>query len=284
MTSAQERAALVALLKTGAKPWRTYAALVEERGSALTVLEEELGLLASDGLAEAIADIEGWERRGMRMLSVLDPDYPENLRAVYDRPPLVFVAGTLDPADSRSLAVVGTRAASPAGIARTRLIAKGLAQAGYTVVSGLASGVDTEAHNTALRCGGRTIAVIGTGLGRCYPPDNAGLQRLVASRCAVMSQFWPHSPPSRTTFPMRNATMSGLALGTVVVEASATSGARMQARLALEHGRPVFLTQPLLEQQWARELSDMPGTHVVRSASEIVAVVERLNCPGALVS
>lgn len=284
MTLARERAALVLLLKTTHAPWRAYAEAIEQHGSATIVLEEERGMLADDGIEEARDEIARWERRGIRMLTVLDREYPENLRAVHDRPPLIFVAGALEPPDTRSIAVVGTRAASPDGLARARVIAEHLTAAGYTVVSGLAAGIDTAAHTAALRCGGRTVAVLGTGIGRCYPPQNAALHGQIARRCAVVSQFWPDAPPSAAGFLARNATMSGLALGTVVVEASHASGARAQARRALEHGRPVFLAEPLLEQQWAREYARLPGTHVVQDAAEIAAVIERLNSPGALVA
>jgi DNA processing protein len=284
MTTTQERAALVTLLKTATKPWHAYAEAIEERASALAVLEEERGLFVSDELDEAAAEIAGWERNGIRLLTVLDPGYPENLRTVYDRPALIFVAGLLDPTDARSVAVVGTRAASPEGLARARQITEHLAIHGYTVISGLAAGIDTAAHTTALRHGGRTVGVIGTGLRLSYPPENAPLQRRIARDCAVVSQFWPDSPPTATSFLRRNATMSGLALGTVVVEASQTSGARAQARLALEHGRPVFLPAPLLEQAWAQKFAERPGTHVVRDPDEITGAIERLNSAGALVS
>lgn len=284
MTLARERAALVLLLKTATGPWTTYTEAVEQRGSAVAVLEEQRGIFADDGIDDAIAEIAGWERRGIRVRSVLDLDYPENLRTVHDRPPLMFVAGSLEPSDSRSVAVVGTRAASPEGLSRARAIAEHLVAGGYTVMSGLAAGVDTAAHTAALRAGGRTVAVLGTGIERCYPPQNRELQRRIASECGVASQFWPDSPPSQRSFPMRNAVMSGLALGTVVVEASHTSGARTQARRALEHGRPVFLPECLLEQKWAREYARLPGTHVVQDWAEITAAIERLNSSGALVS
>ena len=285
MTLTLERAALVTLLRTATQPWHAYADAVELRASALAVLEEERGLLAHDGLDEASDQLADWERSGIRVLTVLDSDYPENLRAVYDRPPLIFVAGSLRQPDARSVAVVGTRAATPEGLARARQITEHVVSHGYTVISGLAAGIDTQAHTTALRSGGRTVAVIGTGLRRCYPHQNRALQRRIAQsrRGAVVSQFWPDSPPTATSFLKRNATMSGLAMGTVVVEASHTSGARAQARLALEHGRPVFLPEPLLEQAWAREFADRPGAHVVHDPAEITAAIERLNSPGALV-
>ena len=295
---------MVALLRTGRRPWVEYAELIEERGSVLAVLEDEQspseqttlfpdpkdrGTAANDSpdqlLSQAHADLERWSARGMNLVTVLDRGYPPNLRAVHDRPPMVFVAGHLTHADARGVAVVGARKASHAGAERARAIATHLVDHGYTVVSGLAAGIDTAAHTAALSKRGRTVAVIGTGLARQYPPENKALQKRIASECAVVSQFWPDSPPSRRSFPMRNAVMSGIALATVVVEASDTSGARMQARLALAQGRPVFLLASLVErQQWARDYAGRPGTHVVREPREITTVVERLISPGSLVA
>jgi DNA processing protein len=293
MTMARERAALVALLRLGRRPWDQYAELVETAGSAALVLEQELAgsegqtsLLPEDpeqGIARALAEIDRWSADRIKLVTVLDPDYPDNLRAVHDRPPLIFVAGRLEPADRRSVAVVGARRASREGLARAREIAEHLVSSGYAVASGLAAGIDTAAHGAALSAGGRTLAVIGTGLAHSYPPENTALQRRIARQCAVISQFWPDSPPSRQSFPMRNAVMSGLTLGTVLVEASPTSGARLQARLALSHGRPVFLVESLLSQSWARELAARPGTHVIDSPAQITAAIERLDSPGALV-
>ena len=284
----EETAALVLLLRTGAKPWQQYAELVEEAGSAMAVLEEEAGpqaqLFAPHPDLEVVAgQIEQWRAEGMRLLTVLDPGYPENLRAVHDRPPLIFVAGELVREDARSLAVVGTRQASAGGRALARAIAEHLVERGYTVASGLAMGIDTAAHTAALACEGRTIAVIGTGLRRAYPPQNAPLQRRIARSGAVVSQFWPDAPPSRRSFPMRNAVMSGMTLASVIVEASQTSGSRMQARLALAHGRPVFLARGLLEHAWAREFATRPGTHVIAEPAEITATIQRLTSSGVLV-
>ena len=288
MAPLPEAAALVVLLRTGRRPWQRYAELLEEAGSAVAVLEDERGgqgslFAADDATADAARDIDRWEASGMRLLTVLDPDYPENLRTVHDRPPLIFVAGRLLPADARSVAVVGARQATSAGLAAATRIAEHLVDHGYTVVSGLATGIDTAAHTSALANTGRTIAVVGTGLQRVYPPQNAALQQRIIEHGAVVSQFWPDAPPTRRTFPMRNAVMSGMTLASVVVEASHTSGSRMQARLALEHGRPVFLTHSLLEQEWARQLATLPGTHVVRTPQQITKTVQRLTSTGALV-
>ncbi len=213
---------------------------------------------------------------------MLDPDYPLNLRAVYDRPPLLFVAGHLRRTDDRSLAVIGTRTPTSRGTDRARKIAGHLSDNGYTVISGLAKGIDTAAHTEALTKATRTVAVIGTGLHHSYPPENAELQSEITRKGAVVSQFWPDAGPTRETFPMRNAVMSGLARGTIVVEASSTSGARIQARRALAHGRPVFLADTLLTEPWARELAGRPGTTVFDNPDEITKKLERLDPIGVL--
>lgn len=276
-TAAPDAAALVALVRAGRRPASHYADLVEETGSAPGLLDDELGLLASELASEAAADLVRWEEQGVRLLTVLDPDYPQNLRAVHDRPPFIFVRGRLHPEDEQAVAVIGSRRASAAGIAQARATSEALIASGYTIVSGLAAGIDTAAHMTALERDGRTIAVLGTGLNRCYPPQNAALQRQIASDGAVVSQFWPDDGPGRDTFPQRNALMSGMALATIIVEATITSGARIQARQALGHGRPVLLVSSLLEQPWAKQLAERPGVHIIASPEEAVNVVERLS-------
>jgi DNA processing protein len=290
-----ETAALVALLRLGPHRWPLYSELVEQHASALAVIEHEraespLGQtrlpLSGDRdelIERAASDLAAWEAAGMTPVTVLDPAYPDNLRTVHDRPPLLFVAGRLESADSRSIAVVGSRHPSPDGRQDARAVARHLCDAGYTVISGLAAGIDTEAHAAALSQNERTVAVIGTGLTRCYPPENEALQRTIVQRGAVVSQFWPESGPDRENFRKRNAVMSGMSLGTVVVEASARSGARIQARLALSHGRPVFLAGPLLSQEWAKALAQRPGTWVFQTPSDITDTVQRLLSPGALV-
>ncbi len=235
-------------------------------------------------LATATADVLRWSAQDIRLLTVLDRAYPENLRAVHDRPPLIFVAGEISQSDSRSIAVVGARRASPHGIAIARQIATHLVDRGFTVVSGLAAGIDTAAHTAALAAGGRTLAVLGTGLSNTYPPQNTNLQLQIADKHAVISQFWPDAPPTRQTFPARNATMSGLTLATVVIEATHRSGARGQAHRALNHGRPVFLAPDLMRQPWAQELARRPGVHLAASPEAITETIERLTATDALLA
>ena len=275
-----ERAALLALLRD-AKRWAAVTESVEERGSALEVLRENHGaqLLLLDGAGPASdgdlgisareSEIREWEREGMRFVTILDADYPPQLLGIHQRPPFVMWRGRPLATDSSGVAIVGTRRASPSGLARARTLAHGLAERGVTIVSGLAEGIDTAAHLSALEAHGRTVAVIGTGLRRAYPHENTGLQERIAHEGLVLSQFLPDAPPTRTSFPMRNAVMSGYAAATVVVEASWKSGARMQARLALEHGRTLFLLESLLEHDWAREYASRPGAIVVDTVDDV---------------
>jgi DNA processing protein len=286
-----ETAALLTLLRTSGARWQQIADDVEEAGSARHVLErvseDEQTSLFDEGavpedLRAQLAELHDWAREGIRVRTVLDADYPENLRTVYDRPPLVFVAGELRPEDGRSVAVVGTRRPTDDGIARAQRIANHLASSGYTVASGLATGIDTTAHTAALEAGGRTVAVIGTGLRRAYPKGNTGLQARIAKEGAVISQFLPDAPPTRRSFPMRNVVMSGLALATVVVEAGEVSGSRMQARLALQHNRPVFLLRSLLEHDWAASMQQRPGVYVIDEPEQITETIQRLTSPTLL--
>jgi DNA processing protein len=293
MADQRETAALVALLRRGSRSSSAYASMVEEAGSALVVLERErdsgrldlqYGLLDELDPLEAIVEaISNWRQAGFDLLTVLDEGYPASLRAVHDRPPLIFIAGSLAEADDRSVSVVGARGSTPHGEQTAREVAAALVAQNFVVVSGLAAGIDTAVHHAAIDAGGRTIAVIGTGLEFVYPPENADLQRRIAREHAVVSRFWPDAGPSKRTFPMRNGVMAGLTLATVIIEASETSGTRIQARLALAQGRPVLLWHALLDQAWARELSLRPGTHVVRSADEVGEVVDRLSSAGTLV-
>ncbi|WP_225101543.1 DNA-processing protein DprA [Streptomyces sp. CoH27] len=284
MDQERERAALVALLRRGERPWSELTDQVEAVGSAREVLECSLdpsgqGALFDAGpsvdLDSVTAEIAAWEREGMRLVTILDHDYPLYLRLVHQRPPFLFLRGKPAEDDLR-VAVVGTRTPTKEGVAHARAIAGGLAERGVTVVSGLAAGIDTAAHGSALAVGGRTVAVIGTGLRRVYPAQNARLQQEIAERGLLISQFWPDSPPAKASFPMRNAVMSGYSLATVVIEAAYRSGARMQARLALEHGRRVFLMRSLMTHEWAREYAARPNTTVIDGPEDVFSRLDSL--------
>jgi DNA processing protein len=285
MAGIEEQAAVVALVRRGGALWAEIADRIAARGSALALLREGPGddgqeaLFPlddySDELEEAENDLLAWAKEGMSLVTVLDSGYPLNLRLVHQQPPFLFARGTVAD-DELSVAVVGTRQPSDRGVRFAAEIARGLAERGVTVASGLAQGIDTAAHTAALAVGGRTVAVIGTGLRRSYPAQNAKLQQQIAEQGLVLSQFWPDAPPTKQSFPMRNAIMSGYCLATVVIEALERSGARMQARLALEHGRRVFLMRSLLEHEWARDYAQRPNTTVVDSAQQVFDELEHL--------
>jgi len=216
---------------------------------------------------------------GVRTTTVLDEDYPANLRVIFNLPPFLFYRGSLQDDDARSVAIVGTRDASRAGVDEAAALAKALTECGVTVLSGLAKGIDTAAHRSTLEAGGRTIAVMGTGIRTVYPAENRDLAAEIIERGAVVSQFWPDTPPRTDTFPRRNVVTSGMSQGTVVVEASATSGAKMQARLALQHGKKVFLLSSLVrERDWARGYLER-GAIEVRDVADIL---ERLQTPASV--
>lgn len=211
------------------------------------------------------------EQAGAKLVTVLDDDYPANLRVIYNLPPFLFYRGRLDRDDARSVAVVGTREASDEGLGSARRMACLLAQANVTVLSGLARGIDTAAHEETLARGGRTIAVLGTGILGCYPKENSDLAEQITKSGALVSQFWPSQPPTRYNFPRRNIVTSGLSQGTVVIEASKTSGAKMQARLALEHGKRVFLVSRLVTSQpWAQRYVADRGAVEVRTVDDVL--------------
>src|SRR6266508_395051 len=253
-------------LRAGEVTENTPAA--REQAALLVAAEDDL-----DRHRQAVlAEVRRAEDVDARLLTVLDPQYPRTLRLIFNLPPFLFVQGAIREADLRSVAVVGTRRATDLGIRRAVSMARQLVAAGVTVVSGLARGIDTAAHTAALEADGRTIAVIGTGITQCYPKENRALADRIAKAGAVVSQFWPSAHPATWTFPKRNVTMSGIAQGTAVIEASATSGAKMQARMALEHGKKVFLLRSLVEQhQWARGYSERRGAYIVDDVDDILA-------------
>ncbi|MFJ6704579.1 MULTISPECIES: DNA-processing protein DprA [unclassified Streptomyces] len=244
---------------------------------ALPLLRKGLAELPlSQHFARVEGELEQASSVDAELVTVLDPEYPENLRTLTDLPPFLFYRGKLDhQADSRSVAVVGTRNATDLGLSRARRVSRELSEAGYTISSGLARGVDTEAHRTALHFGRRTVAVIGTGITKCYPKENSSLAEEIAEQGLIVSQFWPSRSPGRDTFPRRNHVTSGMSLGSVVIEASGTSGAKMQARVAAEQGRHVMLLESLVDQQpWARKMVEDGRATPVASAEQMLEKLE----------
>lgn len=180
------------------------------------------------------------ESRGIRSLTIAEEGYPELLKKIADPPPIIYVKGDLAVLAKPALAIVGTRQPSRYGLEAAEYFARELAGRGLLVVSGLALGIDTAAHQGALAAGGETIAVLGSGLDNLFPRANLDLSEQVVARGALLSEFPPSQPPDRWTFPRRNRIISGLTLGTIVIEGNYKSGAMITAKTALEQGREVF--------------------------------------------
>ena len=176
----------------------------------------------------------------IRAIGPGDAEYPVNIRDIYDPPAILYVKGEMLPQDEVAVALVGTRRPTHYGIQACRKLAYDLAMRGITIVSGMAVGIDTEAHRGALAAGGRTIAVLGSGHNNIYPRQNIGLYAEITGRGAVISEFPNATAPFKWNFPRRNRIISGLSLGVVVVEAPKKSGALITVDFALEQGRDVF--------------------------------------------
>jgi DNA processing protein len=205
----------------------------------LGITDEFVGTIR-DGLTEASAICAGLRDSGAGILMLCEGDYPCLLKEISVPPPLLFCRGTPGAMSSRAVAIVGSRRASLAGLRIATSLAKELAGLGFTIMSGLARGIDTAAHRGALEAGGKTVGVMGCGIDMVYPSENEQLARSIVTSGTVVTEQLPGTPPIRQNFPQRNRIISGLALGPVVVEAGEKSGALITANCALEQNRSVF--------------------------------------------
>jgi DNA processing protein len=246
----------------------TYGRLLQRFGSPEAIRSANLSALVAAGdlspsLAAALQqpvpektaqqiqrEIDAVEAGRFSLVTLLDPQYPARLKTIADPPPLLSYTGELLERDQQALAIVGARKGSHAGRAFTRQLSGDLAALGFTIVSGLARGIDADAHEGALAAGGRTFAVLGCGIDQTYPPEHLKLRQRIEQQGAVLSEFPMGTSPESYHFPQRNRIISGLSLGVIVTEATLKSGSLITARLALEHNREVFavpgnVTHPL---------------------------------------
>lgn len=227
-------------------------------------------------VAQARGDLRVWRAKGYRVTSLLDPAYPRYLAGVHEAPAVLFSVGDVRPADT-GVSVVGSRVASPVQLQAARDIAMILASRGMSVVSGLAAGVDGAAHAAAVEAGGRTVAVMGTGLDHTYPATHGQLRTQIERTGLVVSQFLPHEAGSRASFSMRNAVMSGYGRVSIVVGASEYSGTRHQARAAVGHSRGlIFTPQVAFQTRWGRDYIDRGLAQVAYSPEDAVDTAARI--------
>ena len=225
--------------------WHRVTGYAGSAAAAFSDFDPALAGVNSQGLNpglldEAAAQFEAAEKAGRGILLWGDPAYPVRLTEIPDPPPVLWVRGRLEEGDRLAVGLVGSRQASPAGLASARNLGRDGAARGVTIVSGLAKGIDAEAHWGALEAGGRTLAVLGCGLDWVYPRENGPLYERIPQAGAIISEFPPDYPPRPVNFPRRNRVLAGLSLAVVVVEAGQRSGALITARLGLELNREVM--------------------------------------------
>ena len=214
-------------------------------------------------------DTEVNKLKAVKVLCLEDSDYPSSLKNIYDPPPVIYIKGDLLPADSKAIAIVGTRKASRYGLEMAKKFAQGLSSLGITIVSGLALGIDTAAHQGALQAKGRTLAILGSGVDTIYPSSNTPLAGEVEKSGAVISEFPLGAKPDTGSFPRRNRIISGLSLGTIVIEGGYDSGAMITAKYALDQGREVFAVPGNIE------LEQSKGPHwLIKQGAKLVESVE----------
>lgn len=217
-------------------------------------------------------------KKKFKTFAVKDKGYPANLRYIFDPPQALYVSGSIVQEDNLAIAIVGSRRATYYGLKNAESLSFELATRGITIVSGLARGVDSAAHRAALKAGGRTIAVLGSGLNVIYPPENKELSEKITHSGAVISEFALDTPPYRVNFPRRNRIISGLSLGVIVVEAARKSGALITANCALEQGREVFALPGKIDSFTSSGTHSLikQGAKLVESIEDVIEELEAL--------
>ncbi|MDA3798217.1 MAG: DNA-processing protein DprA [Kiritimatiellae bacterium] len=268
--------------------------LINHLGSAKAIFEATAGDMAgANGIGVAMSkhiehharnsswqeEQEKAEKLGIKIVTLIDPEYPELLKSIYDPPLALYCKGSLKISDKHSIAVVGTRSPTNYGIMATKIFCQDLCRAERAIISGLALGVDTHAHKATIEAKGRTIGVIGGGFNHFYPPQNMRLaDEIVASGGAILSEFPLDKQPDRTTFPMRNRIVSGISAGTLVIEAAPKSGALITSSLAMEQGRCVFAVPGRIDSPKSFGPNNLiaSGAKLVRNVKDILDEFETL--------
>lgn len=268
---------------------RTVLKLVQAFGDPAGVLTAPLEELKRVGCSAELADsirrgpavavrhlidrqVRLVERLAIHVITLSDSQYPKRLKTIPDPPPLLYYTGTLHDRDSMAVAIVGGRSATSGGQALTEDIAQDLARNGWTIVSGMARGIDAAAHRGALAGQGRTIAVLGCGVDQTYPPEHDQLRRQIEAHGAVLAELPVGSPPQSHNFPRRNRIISGLSAGVLVAEAAMNSGSLITAKLALDQGRDVFALPGSVKEARCRGSNRLikEGARLIECAADMI--------------
>jgi DNA processing protein len=252
-----------AILKAGKHELMSVYGIGPVTAQAMVQWRSKVDLDRDDQLMEAC---------GSRYVSLLDPEYPEALKQLPDRPVGFYTLGFLPAIESHSVAIVGSRRATLYGRAVAKRLASELAEMGFTIVSGLARGIDAAAHEGALDVGGKTVAVLGCGVDLVYPPEHIGLYEKIKKTGLVISEFPMGRPADRYTFPARNRLVSGLSQAVIVVESDVNGGSMITAHMAAEQGRHVFAVPGRVDQSASRGCHELirEGATLIRSAQDII--------------
>ncbi len=261
---------LESLFSAGPTAWRAQGL------PAATVMAlQELGLKQerSAWVEQVKADHQRCCEQGWHLITLESADYPPMLRQIHLAPPLLYAWGDHDVLQLEQVAMVGSRKASGGGVRTAQLLARELAGAGVCVTSGLALGIDSASHHAALEAGGKTIAVLGSGLANLYPRRNQALASAIAAQGCVVSEFWPDAPPRPEHFPQRNRIISGLCDAVIVVEAAERSGSLITARYAIEQNRSVFALPGSINNPLSKGCNTLiqQGAQLLNSAEELLA-------------
>ncbi len=271
----------------------TFQALLKKIGDPREIFRQNRKTLIAFGLGDRVLrhiqnpdwdkvdrDLLWLDKPGNHLVAICDPRYPTALKEISDPPPLLFVHGNVSALGQPQIAIVGSRNPTPMGMKHAHEFAYSLASSGLSITSGLALGIDGASHQGALAGGGETIAVTGNGLDRVYPARHKSLATTIGRNGALVSEFPPGTPPSANNFPRRNRIISGLSLGTLVIEAAVNSGSLITARMAMEQGREVFAVPGSIQNPLSRGCHALlrDGAKLVETVQDIFDEVEHIVC------